>query len=184
MKKVELISEASLRHIVRERIARLIKKEGTDADLEKDQEQNPLNPASHQPPEPPSKDIMQKGADTKGTTGAEDVMSKTKIVEPPQAAKPKDVNDPTASPVDLAQLKNERIARFIQTVSNTSKQDLQFIINDTAPDTKAKTIKLFLKLIGVSPNDVSALLTSTDQTKPTAKDKPAQPPVDEPEPAI
>lgn len=164
--------ESKLRQLVRERIARLLRQENVDSEMEKDKKQNPRPPSAHQPPEPLPKDISQDK-----TKDADNVMSKTKMVDKP-TEKPKDVNDPTATPVDMNQLKNERIARFIQAVANTSKQDLQFIINDTAPDTKAKTIKLFLKLIGVSPNDVSALITSADQSKAAGKDTPASPPVD------
>lgn len=124
-----------------------------------DEETDQRDPAEHQPPEP----LIT------GTTGKKipappvNPVTKPVIVDKEPKAPPTDVNDPTAAPVDLNQLKNERIARFIQTVANTSKQDLQFIINDTAPDTKAKTIKLFLKLIGVPAADVSALLTSAEQ---------------------
>lgn len=100
---------------------------------------------------------------TPAPPGGQDKVTKSTKVN--DLSKQKDITDPTAAPVNMAQLKNERIARFIQTVSNTSKEDLKFIINDTSPDTKAKTIHLFLKLIGVQPEDVAGLLDSVNVNK-------------------
>lgn len=150
------ISEASIRTLVRSKLQKVMQ------ELSKDKEKNPKDVADYQPPQPIA------GAGAADAKKATDVIPQPQIKEKPKAIAT-DINDPTASPVDLNQLKNERIARFIQAVSNTSKGDLQFIINDTSPDTKAKVIKLFLKLIGVPAEDVSAILTTASQTSGAAK---------------
>lgn len=68
--------------------------------------------------------------------------------------------DPTAGTIDPKILKSERVVRFLRTVAQTAKSDLQFIIQDKSPKTKAIAIAGFLRLIGVEADDVPGLVNT------------------------
>lgn len=155
-------SEA-LRRLVQARTRNILQE--LQKDTPTDGEPEPADPQPDATKEEPPTVPQPKPTGNEPRTIKDEPVSSVKAVgEPKKPAT--DTNDPTAAPVDMGQLKNERIARFIKAVASTSKEDLQFIINDTDPNTKAKAVRLFLKLIGVPAEDVSAILTTQAQTPP------------------